>query len=88
MTKKNNQIGMDDVYIEIHRLGEVIAVVPSKLIVRDLLDRFREAHTEMDEIKKLVVDNPVLSNEFKKQLISDLFRIQSKIKFWNEYGKE
>jgi hypothetical protein len=88
MARKSDLVGMDDVYIEIHRLGDVVAVIPSKLIMKDLLNKFREAHDKLDEIKKLIMDNPNLSKEFKKGLVSDIYDVQKLTKFWNEYEKE
>jgi hypothetical protein len=88
MARKSDLVGMDDVYIEIHRLGDVVAVIPSKLIMKDLLNKFREAHDKLDEIKKLISNDPNVHKELKKRLISDLYDVQQLTKFWNEYEKK
>jgi predicted PilT family ATPase len=87
MEKKNNSESLDNVYFEIHRMGERVVVIPSALMTKDLIENHRKAHDKMDEIKKLISNDPNVHKELKKRLISDLYDIQQLTKFWNEYEK-
>jgi len=84
--QKNDLIGMDDVYVEIHRCGDVIAVIPSRLVMKDLINNHRLANDKLNELKEFIAKDENILNETKKRLIADMFDVQELIKFWNEYG--
>lgn len=88
MGKETNIHGLDNVYFEIHKDGERVVIIPSALITKDLLKNFRDAYEKIDQMKKMILDNPCIKKELKKTMISDLYDIQKLIKFWQEYGKE